>query len=187
MRLNLGIGNHLLGFEKRLNLRINLGIEKTCVCRELTCNIFDATKRHLPEVHFLTHIENAKFFSIQNHTKPSGPGRAGGWGTCVFLHISVRRNRLQCRFGAEYRGENPVFFTGFFQGGTRYFPRFIGFFPREKSGEFEGENPVLSRLCLKNQRCLKIARLNLGIGKAFVCLKHQSQQCQQFGGLLTRC
>ena len=90
MRLNLGIGNHLLGFEKRLNLRINLGIEKTCVCRELTCNIFDATKRHLPEVHFLTHIENAKIFSVQNHTKPLGPGRAGGWGrACSYIKTCV--------------------------------------------------------------------------------------------------
>ena len=33
-----------------------------------------------------------------------GPGRAkgGGEGTCVFLHKYMRRNRLKCRFGAEY-------------------------------------------------------------------------------------
>ena len=42
-------------------------------------------------------------------------GRAGpGWGPgpgrgCVFLHENVRRNRLECRFGAEYRGKNQVF------------------------------------------------------------------------------
>ena len=58
------------------------------------------------------------------------PGR--GWGTCVFLHKNVRKNRLECRLGAEYRGENPVFFAG-------YFPRFLGFFSRKKSGEFEGK------------------------------------------------
>ena len=68
----------------------------------------------------------------------AGMGRAGG-GTCVFLHKYVRRNRLECRFGAEYRGESPVIFTGFFPGGTRYFPRFTGFFPRKTSGEFEGK------------------------------------------------
>ena len=61
-------------------------------------------------------------------------GRAGvGWGTCVFLHRNVRRNRLECCFGAEYRGKNLVLFTGFSPRGTRYFPRFPGFFPREKS------------------------------------------------------
>ena len=72
--------------------------------------------------------------------RDGGRGRAGmGWGTCVFLHKNVRRNRLECRFGAEYRGKNPVLFTGFFPRGTGYFPRFPGFFPREKSGEFEGK------------------------------------------------
>ena len=42
-----------------------------------------------------------------------GPGPGGG-GTCVFLHKNVRRNRLECRFGAEHRGKKPVFFAGFF-------------------------------------------------------------------------
>ena len=60
-----------------------------------------------------------------------GPVR-GGWGgkgTCVFLHKNVRRNRLECRFGAVCRGKNPVFFTGFFPGagGGRY-----RIFPEEK-------------------------------------------------------
>ena len=64
-----------------------------------------------------------------------------GWGggrACSYIK-NVRRNRLECRFGAEYRGKNPVLFTGFFPRGTGYFPRFPGFFPREKSGEFEGK------------------------------------------------
>ena len=46
---------------------------------------------------------------------------------------------LEYRFGAEYRGKNPVLFTGFFPKGTGYFPRFPGFFPRKKTGEFEGK------------------------------------------------
>ena len=71
--------------------------------------------------------------------RDGGRGRAGGWGTCVFLHKNVRRNRLECRFGAEYRGKSPVFFTGFFPRGTGYFPCFPGFFPRKKSGEFKGK------------------------------------------------
>ena len=57
----------------------------------------------------------------------------------MFLHKNVRRNRLEYRFGAEYRGKNPVLFTGFFPRGTGYFPRFPGFFPRKKTGEFEGK------------------------------------------------
>ena len=74
--------------------------------------------------------------------RDGGRGRAGmGWGggrACSYIK-NVRRNRLECRFGAEYRGKNPVLFTGFFPRGTGYFPRFPGFFPREKSGEFEGK------------------------------------------------
>ena len=76
--------------------------------------------------------------------RDGGPGRDGGrgrarvgWGTCVFRHRNVRRNRLECRFGAEHQGENPVLFTRFFPRGTGYFPRFPGYFLREKSGEFE--------------------------------------------------
>ena len=63
----------------------------------------------------------------------AGAGQGRG-GTCVFLHKNVRRNRLECRFGAEYRGENQVFFTRFFQGVTGYFPCFTGF--------FRGKNPA---------------------------------------------
>ena len=63
--------------------------------------------------------------------RDGGPGRDGGQGR--------DGNSLECRFGAEYRGKNSVFFTGFFPRGTGYFPRFPGFFPREKSSEFEGK------------------------------------------------
>ena len=69
----------------------------------------------------------------------AGAGQ-GGWGTCVFLNKNVRRNRLECRFRAEYQGENPVFFSGFFPRGTGYFPRFPKFSPRKKSGEFKGKS-----------------------------------------------
>ena len=61
----------------------------------------------------------------------TGPGRAGGGkGTCLFLHKKkVRRNRLECRFGAVCRVKKQVFFTCFFPGGTDFFPRYTGFFP----------------------------------------------------------
>ena len=51
----------------------------------------------------------------------AGPGR--GAGDVRVPTLNVRRNRLECSFGAEYRGENPVFFTGFFPGDTSFFPR----------------------------------------------------------------
>ena len=48
-----------------------------------------------------------------------GQGRAGqGRGTCVILHNDVRRNWLECSFGAFCLGGNPVFFTRFFLGFT---------------------------------------------------------------------
>ena len=55
-----------------------------------------------------------------------GPGRARR--TCMFLHKNKRRNRLECRFGAVCREKNPVFFTGFFSGGTGFSPRCTGLF-----------------------------------------------------------
>ena len=60
---------------------------------------------------------------------PGRIGRGGGGGTCVSLHKNVRRNRLKCLFAAEYWGEKSVFFTGFFQRGTRFFL----VFPLEKN------------------------------------------------------
>ena len=60
-----------------------------------------------------------------------GAGRAGlGWeggrvglggGTCVFIHKNVFGNRVECCFGAVRLGKKKVFFTRFFQGGTRLF------------------------------------------------------------------
>ena len=69
----------------------------------------------------------------------AGPGRGGGGWTCVFLRKNVRRNRLECRFGAEYRGENPVLFTAIFREVQDISLVFPDFFLREKSGEFEGK------------------------------------------------
>ena len=64
----------------------------------------------------------------------------------------IPRTGLECLFGAEYRGQNPVFFTGFSPRGSGFFPRLIAFFLREKSEgkirRIRGQNPVLSRtLC----------------------------------------
>ena len=73
-----------------------------------------------------------------------GQDRAGqGWGaegracSCVY----VRRNRLECRFGAVCWGKKLKFFIGFFPWGTvtGFSPRYTGFFPRKKSGKFEGK------------------------------------------------
>ena len=69
----------------------------------------------------------------------AGQGSPGGGGMCVLIHKNVRRNRLECRFGAEQRGKNPVFFTGISPEGTGFSPSFPGFFSRKKSGEFEGK------------------------------------------------
>ena len=71
-----------------------------------------------------------------------GAGRvgAGRWGRTGsvpgLIHKNVRRNRVQCSFGAEYREKNPVFFTGFFPGGA-------GFSHFE--GNIRGENLAKSR------------------------------------------
>ena len=63
-------------------------------------------------------------------------GPRGGGGTCMFIPKIIRRNRVECRSGAEYQGKNPVFFTGFFPWRYRIFPR-CTFFPRKKSGKIE--------------------------------------------------
>ena len=58
-----------------------------------------------------------------------GPGRAGGWG-------DVRV--------PEYRGENPVFFTGFFPGSTGYIPRLTNFFPRKNPANSRGKSGAIT-------------------------------------------
>ena len=68
--------------------------------------------------------------------KGAGRGPRGGGGTCMFIPKIIRRNRVECRSGAEYQGKNPVFFTGFFPWRYRIFPR-CTFFPRKKSGKIE--------------------------------------------------
>ena len=46
----------------------------------------------------------------------AGQTRAALAGGDVWLiHKNVRRNRVECRFGAEYQGEIRYFSTGFFQ------------------------------------------------------------------------
>ena len=60
----------------------------------------------------------------------------------MFLHKNVRRNRLECRFGAEYRGKNPVFFTDYFY--RIFFGRYLIF--SSNSLDFSrGKNPMNSR------------------------------------------
>ena len=77
-----------------------------------------------------------------------GPGQGRrGWGTCVFLHKNVRRNRLECSFGAEYRGENPLFFSGFFPRGTcptGYSPRFPEFSPGKNPANLRGKSGAIT-------------------------------------------
>ena len=55
-----------------------------------------------------------------------GPDR-GGWGTCVFLHKNVRRNRLEYRFRAEWRGKSCIFYQ-IFPERYRIFPSFSRIF-----------------------------------------------------------
>ena len=92
----------------------------------------------------------------------------------MFLHKNVRRIRLACHFGAVCQEKNPVFFTGFFPGGTGFSPRFTGFFTRKnpvKRGKItgfftrknpvkRGENPVLSHiagpLCKRDAQVLRL-------------------------------
>ena len=72
-------------------------------------------------------------------------GRAGGGGgTFVFLYKNVHRNRLECCFGAEYRGKNPVIFYLIFSERYRIFPSFSRIFAEGKIRRLRGENPVLS-------------------------------------------
>ena len=59
-----------------------------------------------------------------------GWGQTGvGWGTCVFLHKNVRRNRLECRFRAERRGKSCILYQ-IFPKRYRIFPSFSQIFPQ---------------------------------------------------------
>ena len=50
---------------------------------------------------------------------------------------------VECCFGAEYRGENLVFFT-VFHGGYRIFPTIYQVFPAEKIRKNRGEKLDIS-------------------------------------------
>ena len=73
------------------------------------------------------------------------PGWGGDRGTCVYLHKNMRRNRLECRFGAEYL-ENT--------GRYRIFPSFYRIFFEGKILRIRGRNPVLSLITTVEQVCI---------------------------------
>ena len=77
----------------------------------------------------------------------AGPG--GGGGRVYSYKKNVHMNRLECSFRAECQGENPVFFTRFFPGCSRFFPHLLYFSRRKNPVKIRGENLVLSRTSLK--------------------------------------
>ena len=82
----------------------------------------------------------------------------------MLIHKNVRRNRVECRFGAEYKGEHPVGFTLIFPRGTGFpprdtrffledFPSIYRIFSEEKIRQNRGRNPIPSLTVMPPHSC----------------------------------